>query len=107
MDIPKKRNEVEVLQRIATSIGDGSKTVTTAGTAERLTTTATPCLRVIVTGKELNAGQVYIGGSTIATGRGIPLAPLQATVLDIDDVSAIYVDADNNGDGVTYAYLIP
>lgn len=88
-----------------TGIGDGSKNVTTAGTRVQLTSTPTPCRYVIVVALSTNTNSIYVGGSTIAAGRGRPLVSLQAEKIDINDVSKVYIDADTSGEGVTYTYV--
>ena len=105
MPIAKNRNEEEVLSRIPDSIGDGSQNVTTAGTRVQLTTTATNAFYVIITAKVANTGTIWVGGSTVADGRGIPLVALQSVKIDIDDISLIYLDASVSGEGVTFAFL--
>lgn len=89
----------------ATSIGDGSKNVTTAGTRVQLSATSIPCKYVIVVALSTNTNNIYVGGSTIAAGRGRPLLSLQAEKIDINDVSKIYIDADTDGEGVSYTYV--
>ena len=105
MLIGKKRNEDEVLTRIPETIGDGSKTVTTAGTEVQLTSTATKCFYVIITALTTNTGTIWVGGSTVASGRGVPLVSLQSCRIDIDDLSKIYIDSTVNGEGVSYCFL--
>lgn len=105
MKIGKNRNEEEVLPRIPETIGDGSKTVTTAGTRVQLTSTETPCFYIIVTALVANIGTIWVGGSTVASGRGIPLVALQSCRIDIDDISKVYIDSTVNGEGVSYGYL--
>ena len=98
-------NETPVFQHIPNTIGDGSATVTTAGTRVQLTSTSTPCIYAIVVAKNANTGVIWVGGSTVADGRGRPLVSLQAERIDIDDLSNIYIDADADNQGVTYAYV--
>ena len=105
MIIGKKRNEDEVLPRIPESIGDGSKTVTTAGTEVQLTSTVTKCFYVIITALVTNEGTIWVGASTVASGRGVPLVALQSCRIDIDDLSKIYIDATISGEGVSFVYL--
>lgn len=89
---------------IANTLGDGSKNVTSAGTRVQLSTTSIPCKWVIITAKVGNTGTIYIGGITIATGRGKPLVNLQEIMIDINDVSKVWMDADTSSDGVTFCY---
>jgi hypothetical protein len=93
----------------ASTIHDGSATVTTAGTAAPLIAAPTPCISVAICAKTTNTGVIAVGGSTVvassSTRRGIPLSPGDSVSLDIADVSQIYIDATVSGDGVTYTYL--
>lgn len=86
------------------TIGDGSKTVTAAGTAEALAT-STACKYVIITALESNTDTVWIGGSTVEAGRGRPLVSLQSEKIDIDNLSKVYVDSEVNGEGVSFTYV--
>lgn len=88
----------------ARSITDGSKNVTTAGTRVQLITTSTPCRWVIVVGKEANTDTIWVGGSTVASGSGIPLVGLQSERFDVSDASNIWLDSEVNGEGVTFLY---
>lgn len=88
----------------ARNISDGSKNVTTAGTRVQLISTSTPCRWVIVVGKEANTDTVWVGGSTVASGRGVPLVGLQSERFDVSDVSNIWLDSDVSGEGVTFLY---
>lgn len=94
-----------------TGIADGKKTITTAGTAETLVASSTPCKRVTIQAYASNAQRVAIGGSTVdasataGTGRGIVLAPDESFSLDIDDLVDIYLDVLGNGEGVRFTYL--
>ena len=87
----------------ANIVGDGSKDVTTAGTAEAISTTQR-CKWVAIIAKSTNTGNVYVGGSTIDSTRGIPLAASESISLPASDLSLVYIDVDTNGEGVTFAY---
>lgn len=93
----------------ASTIGDGRKVVTTAGTRVQLSTTAVKCRSVAITAETDNTGVITVGGSTVvgalATRQGTPLAAGATTSFDINDLSLIYIDTTVNGDGVTYTYL--
>ncbi len=87
------------------AIGDGSKAVTTAGTAVQLTATLTPCKKVIITGSSSATGKIYIGGSGVSSSTGTFIYSSQTLQLDIDDVSKVYIDTDVNGEGIQYTYV--
>jgi hypothetical protein len=89
----------------ANSIGDGSKTVTTAGTRVQLSATSVPCRYVIVTALVTNTDTIWLGSSTVAAGRGRPLVSLQAEKLDINNLNKVYIDSVVNGEGCSYVYV--
>lgn len=97
---------VQVLETI-TLLGDGRKTVATAGTAEALAA-STAVKYVVITAETDNTGVICVGSSTVvaalATRRGIPLEAGDSTVIPIDDLADVYIDTTVNGDGVTYVY---
>lgn len=86
------------------TISDGSKDVTTAGTRVTLAS-STPCKKVVVVAKSTNTGVIWIGGSTIATGRGEPLVAYQKTEIQITNLASVYIDSTVNGEGVTFTYF--
>lgn len=94
---------------VSVIIGDGRKVVATAGTAELLSTTSVKISSVIIQAETDNTGTIVVGGSTVvaaqATRRGIALTPGDSLVLDIIDLSLLYLDTTVNGDGVTYIWI--
>jgi len=80
-----------------------TKEVSVPGTPEPLSETPISASKIWIQAKEDNEGNVYVGCSNISNN-----APgLQAgthIVMDILDVSDIYLDADNAGDGVKAEY---
>lgn len=89
---------------VPTEIGDGSQSVTTAGTRVQLSGSSVPCKRVHIQAKVGNTGSIYVGGVTIAAGRGTELFPTASITLNIDDLDNVYLDSSVNGEGVTYTY---
>ena len=80
------------------------KTVSTAGTAVALSSTQR-VKSVTVIAKTANTGQVYVGGSDIASTTNDGLAPGDALEIGAEnwlDLSDIYVDVDTNGEGVDF-----
>ena len=94
---------------MAFGIYSGDKDVTTAGTAERLVTESTVVHWIRITAKSANTENVGVGGSTVnataATEVGTILDALQYVEFENVDLYEIYVDADVNGEGVTFTYL--
>lgn len=91
-----------------TSIADGRKVVTTAGTRVTLAA-STACKQVIITAETDNTGLVVVGGSTVvaalATRQGVPLYAGDSITLEIDNLADVYLDSTVSSDGVTYAYF--
>lgn len=89
------------------SLGNGRKTVASAGTAEALAA-STSCKSVTVTAETDNTGVISVGGSgviaTLATRTGTPLNAGDSFTLEIDNLSKVYIDTTVSGDGVTYTY---
>ena len=92
------------------TIVDGRKTVSSAGTAEALASSSTLVSYVIITAETNNTGIVTVGASTvdetIASRRGIPLNAGDTISLGAVDLADVYLDPAQDGDGVTYLYLI-
>jgi len=90
-------------------IYSGDKDVTAAGTAEHLVDASLEVKWIRITAKSANTENVGIGDSTVnataATEVGTILDALQYVELFDVDLYEIYVDADVNGEGVTYTYL--
>lgn len=90
------------------TIADGRKTVTVAGTAEPLSATSVACKKILITAETDNTDIVVVGSSTVvaalATRRGIPLYPGDPVAFGIDDVADVYIDSLVDGEGVTFIY---
>ena len=93
-------------------IVSGKTTVTTSGTAVRITATSTPCGGVWISGDVGNSGVVYVGDSAVdgVSGqcRGISVEPAgNAIFIPVNNLDLLYVDAGANGDVVAWAYVQP
>jgi len=93
---------------LAQDLGDGRKTVTAAGSAEKLVAAGTPISWVIISAFEGNTGTVVVGSSTVvadaAIRRGAPLNKGDSIGLSVSDLSQIYLDVTVNGEGVSFIY---
>jgi len=89
---------------VPSNFGSGNKAVTTAGTAVQLAS-STVSKKVFITAKTANTSTIWVGGSNVANGTGIPLLALQSEIFEIDNLSKIYIDSQVNGEGVTYTYV--
>jgi hypothetical protein len=78
------------------------KTVTTAGTAVALHA-AQRVKSVTIVAKTSNSGQVYVGGSDVASTTNDGLAPGDSLSIPAEnwlDLADLYVDSDMSGEGV-------
>ncbi len=86
----------------------GRKTVTAAGTAERLVAAFTECEWVLVTALDTNTGYVAVGGSTTLAAAGSQAGALlsagQSASIPVFSVHKVFVDSRVNGEGVSYVY---
>jgi isopentenyl phosphate kinase len=93
----------------ATEVGDGRKTVTTAGTAVALSSTSVPVLHVDITAETDNTGIIVVGGSgvvaALATREGTPLNAGDTQTLYNVDLKDVFIDTTVNTDGVTFTYV--
>ncbi len=88
----------------ATSVGNGSKNVTTAGTRVQLSVTSVPIKKVTIRAKADNTGFIYVGGSTVSSSSNIYLQPMDSIPLDVANLNAVWLDSSANGDGVFFTY---
>jgi hypothetical protein len=89
-----------------TTVTDGRKIVTTAGTRVALAS-STACKEVVITAETDNTGIVAVGAAAtviaaLATRTGIPLAAGDSIVLQTDNLADIGLDSTVSGDGVTF-----
>lgn len=90
-----------------TGIGHGVKTVTTAGTDVALAGSTT-VKKVVIQAQTDNTGLIAVGASgvdaTVATGTGVGLTAGDFLVMQIDNLSDVFIDATVDGEGVRYTY---
>ena len=89
-----------------TTVTDGRKVVTTAGTRVALAT-STACKEVVITAETDNTGVVAVGAAgtviaALATRTGIPLNAGDSIVLQTDNLADVGLDSMVSGDGVTF-----
>lgn len=88
------------------AIEHGQDTVTAAGTAEQLnggTSIAIPDgAELVVTALPNNTGNVYVGDSDVDSTNGDVLTPDTSLSLPVTDVNIVYIDVDNDGEGVSW-----
>lgn len=92
---------------LGTTVGNGRKTVTTAGSRVQLATT-TACKKLDICALSSNTGIIVIGGTTVVaavgTRSGFALSASDKYLIAVDDLSKIWLDSTVNGEGVSYTY---
>lgn len=93
---------------ILPNVRDGRKTVTSAGTAERLVSSNTKCKKVTIMALIMNTDYVVVGSSTVVanatTRRGIALSAGMSITLDVEDLYDLWIDSVVSGEGVMFLY---
>ena len=89
----------------ATARKGGKKLVTNMGTAVALVASSTPCISVIVKALHSNAGEVYVGDSTVGSATGYPLRKDEFVSFSCDNVNGVYIDRDAGTQGVSFLYV--
>ena len=90
------------------AVGDGTVNLTTAGTAQQVSTSSVACKRVIITAHESNTGTIVIGASTVvgalAGRRGKALFPTQSEIFQVSNLNLLYFDGTVTNDDIHYYY---
>lgn len=90
----------------ATSVGDGTATVTTAGTRVQLPSQA--CKKVIIQTLETNTGIIVVGGSTVVAAagsrRGVALFATQSQAFEVSNLDLLYIDSTVNGEKINFYF---
>ena len=96
------------------SVYDGAQQVTTAGVPEALNDDEgggrEMCRTVLITALIGNAGTIWVGGATVAVGRGTPLNSGDTMTfppheMNIHDLAGIFLDASIDAQGVSYTFV--
>jgi predicted secreted Zn-dependent protease len=89
----------------ASTVISGQKAVTTAGT-EVVLDSSTAVLSVTVKAKHGNTNMIYVGTNPVSSSTGFVLDAGEAVSLDVDNLADVYIDADTNGEGVSYIAVV-
>ena len=85
------------------TVSYGTKTITTAGTAEKLVANSTLCNSVILSPSRAATGRFFYGSTSASTAQTVELP---VTLIAPDgkkiDLSLIWIDATVNGEAVVY-----
>lgn len=103
----KTRMEInDTTMPVYNNISYGQQSVASSGTAEAInggtTITLGPGGKLAIRADSGNAGSIYVGDSGVSSSNGFVLDPGESVSISVADVSTIYIDADNNGDGVSW-----
>lgn len=95
-------------ERATTEVGDGTTTVTTAGT--RVPLPNIPCKKVFIQAHESNTGTIVVGDSTVVAAlagrRGQAFFPSQGDFFNVSNLNLLWIDSTVDGDKVNYFYEI-
>ena len=90
------------------TVNNGTKSVTTPGTAECLVSVSTPCKRVYIQASSANTDIVAVGGSGViaaeATRQGVAIYPTQGQWFNIANLNLIYLDVIVASEKCNYFY---
>lgn len=109
-DVTTKRLLVDSLDEVIGhgAVGDGTRTVASAGTRVQLSTSSVPCKRVFIQASKANSGILVVGGVTCvaaeATRRGIALIKHSGIWLHVNNLNLLYIDSTGAGDKAHYYY---
>lgn len=84
-----------------TTVLNGKKLVTTAGTRVTLASSTT-CKSVTIKALRSNTGLIYVGDSAVSSSNGLELSAGESVNLDIANLQTVNIDSTVNGEGVTY-----
>ena len=93
-------NTVTTSEAPPTAVSHALASVTTAGT--RIQLTANACKSIVVKALGSNAGTIYVGGSTVSSANGFPLAAGDTVALDISNTNVVWIDSSINAQSVAW-----
>jgi len=84
------------------AVYSGQNDVAAAGTAEVLGSAQLLLAGVTIKAKSGNVGSIFVGNSGVDNANGFTLAAGELIFVEVSNVSAVYIDAATNGDGVSW-----
>jgi hypothetical protein len=84
------------------TVYNGQKTVTTAGTQVALASSQAITHSVKMKALHANTGWIYVGDSSVSSSSGYVLDAGETVEFQIANLSTIYIDSSVNGEGVSY-----
>jgi len=87
-----------------TTILTGKALVASHGSRVALSQPAS-CSKVTVKALKSNMGFIYVGNDMVGSSNGYQLWASESIEIDISNLSLVYLDSDNDGEGVTFIAL--
>ena len=87
-----------------TTVYNGQKTISSAGTQEALASSTT-IKSVTIKALAANTNNVYVGDSSVSSSNGFVLVAGESISLDVANLATVYIDVDTNDEGVSYIAL--
>jgi len=92
---------VTTTETVPTTIYNGKKTVTTAGT--RVTLASSQAVKsVTIKALSTNTGIIYVGDTSVASTNGFQLSAGETISMDIANLNTVNLDSSVSGESVTY-----
>lgn len=92
---------VTTTETVPTTIYNGKKTVTTAGT--RVTLASSQAVKsVTIKALSTNTGFIYVGDTSVASTNGFQLSAGETISMDIANLNTVNLDSSVSGESVTY-----
>lgn len=88
--------------------GYGLKTITAAGTPERISDQDTTNAQIIIIALRSNTGYIYIGfdKEVSSANYGVELGPKDHIAIPIDNLNKIWIDSSVSGEGISYLLVV-
>jgi len=88
--------------------GYGVKTITAAGTPERISDQDVKIAQIMITALRTNTGYIYIGFDEFvsSTDYGKELMARDFVVIPIDNLHKLWMDSSVNGEGISYILVV-
>lgn len=96
---------VTTSESVPTTVLNGRKVVTTAGTRVTLAS-STASKSVTIKALSTNTGIIYVGDASVSSTTGLQLLANETVSLDIANLSTVNLDSSINGEGVTYLAVV-
>lgn len=94
-------NPLPTTESPATTIYNGQKTVTTAGT--QVVLAASQAVKsVTVKALSTNTGLIFVGATGVSSSNGYVLSARESISLDISNLATVFINSSLDGEGVSY-----